>query len=244
MSGARTAGPHFFLAPADLGGDRAVLRGDEARHLAVVLRARPGDPVSLADGAGVVCQARVERAGDEVILRIVERFVEDAPSPLLTVVHALPKGRKLDEVVQRLTELGVDRIVPVHSRRSQVRLDGSRAARAVERWRAVALAAAKQSRRARLPEVAAVGEWATAFAHGTGGVVLWEEATTPLSVALGEPASAGTVVLGVGPEGGLTAGEVEATGLPAASLGPTVLRTETAALVAATVVLHRLGRVG
>jgi 16S rRNA (uracil1498-N3)-methyltransferase len=159
----------------------------------------------------------------------------------LTVVHALPKGRKLDEVIQRLAEIGVDRLVPVRSARSAVQLTPDGAAKAVARWRAVALAAAKQSRRAWLLDVSEVGILPTALAEADHGVVLWEEATAPLRDVC-PVTDVDELVLGIGPEGGLTADEVDATGLPAASLGETILRTETAALVAASILLHRLGR--
>lgn len=238
-------GPHFFVPPQDVEGDEALLRGDQARHLAVVLRGRPGDPVSLADGTGARYRAEVvEVSADLVRMRVLARGTTPRPRPGLTVVHALPKGRKLDEVVEKLSEVGVDRLVPVHSARSQVRLDGGRASKARARWEAVALAAAKQSRRAWPLEVAAVGEWAEAFPGGAAGVVLWEEARRPLRDVLAEVGAADgdQLVLAVGPEGGLTADEVDATGLPAASLGGTVLRTETAALVAAVATLTLLGR--
>ncbi|MGH8906275.1 MAG: RsmE family RNA methyltransferase [Egibacteraceae bacterium] len=242
-------GPHFLVPPTQIHSDRAVLTGDDARHLAVVLRAAPGEPVSLSDGAGRCWQARVVRARrDEVILRLVDARHVPRPRPRLTVVHALPKGRKLDDVVQRLAEIGVDRLVPVHSARSSVRLGPAKAAKAAERWRAVALAAAKQSRQAWLLDVAEVGEWAKAFPAGTPGheihgMCCWEESVTPLR-EVGVPMDADEIVLAIGPEGGLCPEEVAATGLPEASLGPTILRTETAALVAASIVLHRLGRLG
>jgi len=226
----------------DVGDGYAILRGDEARHLAVVLRAAAGDIVSLSDGMGCCWQARVLRVtGDEVTFRLGALRRVPRPRPRLTVVHALPKGRKLDEVVQRLAEIGVDRLVPVRSARSEVQFEPGRAAKAVARWRAVALAAAKQSRRAWLLDVGEVGTLPTALAQATHGVVLWEEATA----SLGHVCPLGGIdelVLGIGPEGGLTADEVASAGLPAASLGPTILRTETAALVAASIVLHRLGR--
>lgn len=235
-------GPHFFVGPKDVGGGQALLRGQEARHLVTVLRARPGDPVSLADGTGALYQAHIRDLGEEVKLG-VEWSTDASPgTPRLTLVHALPKGRKLDEVVQRLSEIGVERIVPVHSERSEMRLSGERAERALARWRAVAHAAGKQSRRARLLEVSPVGEWATAFPPDSAGVVLWEEAETPLRQVL--PMRADALLLGIGPEGGLTRGEVDATRLPPASLGPTILRTETAALVASAAVLTLRGRLG
>lgn len=249
MPGARSvpgapswASPHFLVDPAAVDGDRAVLDGDDAHHLATVLRARPGDPVSLADGTGRRYATRVRRVdGGRVQLAVEAVTVEPPPRPSLTIVHALPKGRKLDEVVQRLSEVGVDRLVPVTSARSEVDPAPEKAAKAVRRWRAVARAAAKQSRRTRLLEVAAVGTWAAAFPPGVPGAVCWEEATEPLRRVL--PLDAGALVLGIGPEGGLTAAEVAAAGLPAVTLGPTILRTETAALVAATAVLTLTGRV-
>jgi len=248
MSGMRlweATGPHFFVAPADVHGGEAVLRGDQARHLAVVLRARPGMAVSLADGVGARFRAEVVAADPgEVRLAVLDR--EDVPParPSLRVVHALPKGRKLDEVVEKLSEIGVDRLVPVHSARSQVRLDPAKAAKAHARWEAVALAAAKQSRRVRPLRVDPVVEWAAAF-DVTPGVVLYEEADVALRARLqeiGAAAAADELVLAIGPEGGLTPEEVTACGLPAATLGPTILRTETAALAAATATLTLLGR--
>ena len=161
------------------------------------------------------------------------------------MVHALPRGRKLDDVVQRLTEVGVDRLVPVTSERSQVDLgEPDRAQRALRRWRAVALAAAKQSRRAWTLEVTELTGWREAFEGHRAGAVLWEEATTPLRDVLADAADADGLVLGIGPEGGLSGAEVAAAGLPAATLGPTVLRTETAALVAASAAFTLLGRLG
>jgi 16S rRNA (uracil1498-N3)-methyltransferase len=239
----RTRGPHFLVAPGAIAGDVAVLTGDDAHHLAVVLRAAPGAPVSLADATGVLYQARIATAAPaQVRLAIVGRHEMPAPSPTLTVVHALPKGRKLDEVVQRLTEVGVDRLVPVHSARSQVRLDPARAAKAVARWRAVAHAAGKQSRRTRPLDIAEVGEWASAFDGSVRGAVLWEEGGEPLRSLVAAAAGADKLVLAIGPEGGLTRTEVAATGLPIGSLGPTILRTETAALVACSVALAVSGR--
>lgn len=249
----RTRGPHFLVPPAAVSDDRVVLRGDDAHHLRVVLRAGPGDLVSVADGTGSLLQTRVVRApadghdaAGDVVLRIEARMHVPAPRPSLTVVHALPKGRKLDDVVQRLSEVGVDRLVPVHSARSQVRLTPVKAGKAVQRWRAVALAAAKQSRRARPLIVDDVGEWADAWPEAVPAVVLWEEATTPLRECLTGVGVAGaeSLWLGVGPEGGLTADEARGPGPVPASLGPVILRTETAALVAASLVLGAVGRLG
>ena len=234
--------PHFFVDEQDPDAREVLLDAEDTRHLVTVLRARDGAPVTVADGTGSVWTARFRGATGEVArLALETRRVVEAPRPALTVVHALPKQRKLDEVVQRLTELGVHRIVPVHSARSQVQLDDRKAAKAVTRWRAIALAAAKQSRRARLPIVDDVGHWSSAFNADAPGVVCWEESTTGLREVLGKQREPATFTLAVGPEGGLTADEVAAAGLPHASMGPSILRTETAALVVAAAVSYHFG---
>lgn len=244
----QTVGPHFFVEPAAVDGDVALLRGDDANHLLRVLRAQRDDPVSVADGRGRLWQGRLlggagGTRGDARVALVAGHTVTPG-RPRMTVVHALPKRRKLDEVVQRLTEVGVDRLVPVHSARSEVHLDPARADKALARWRAVALAAAKQSRRPFLLDVAEVAPWQDGFAGARHGVVLWEESTTPLRQVLDGIGDVDEVVLGVGPEGGLTSDEVAATGLPDASLGATVLRTETAALVAAAATRYALRLLG
>jgi 16S rRNA (uracil1498-N3)-methyltransferase len=122
-----------------------------------------------------------------------------------------------------------------------VQLDAARAAKATTRWNAVARGAAKQSRRAWLPVVEPVGEWSTAFPADIAGVVLWEESEVALRTVLDGLAGATTLVLGVGPEGGLTEAEVRATGLAHATMGETVLRTETAALVAVSALRYHFG---
>lgn len=234
--------PHFFVPGIAAGADEVLLDEADTRHLVTVLRGRPGTPVTVADGSGSIWQGTYRGEVDgAAAVTLGPATVRQPRRPAITVVHSLPKQRKLDDVVQRLTELGVDRIVPVSSARSQVELDERRAAKAVARWRAVALAAAKQSRRARLPEIAEVGAWSTAFAPGVPGVVAWEESTAGLRAVLDTVEHPDELVVGVGPEGGLTPAEVEASGLPAASLGPDILRTETAALVATAAVRFHFG---
>ncbi|HSK96711.1 MAG TPA: RsmE family RNA methyltransferase, partial [Euzebyales bacterium] len=184
------------------------------------------------DDSGTVRHVVIRRisAGEAVCEVIAAREVP-VTRPRVRVVCGLPKQRKLDEVV------------PAHTARSQVRLDARRAARARARWQAVARAASCQSRRARLLHVASVTLWDRAFTGAEHGVVFWEEAVRPLhDVAFDDLAA--DITVGVGPEGGLTAQEITMTGLPAVALGDTILRTETASVVAPALVLHRLGRLG
>jgi 16S rRNA (uracil1498-N3)-methyltransferase len=246
LPGLGTVGPHVFVP--SLVDDEIAVEGEEAHHLTSVLRTRTGAPVSLADGAGAVAQATVRSADRQrVVVAVGRRITVPLVEPAVCVVQALPKARKMEEVVQRLTEVGVDRIRPVVTARTVKQVDG-KADRVLARWRAVALAAARQSRRARLLRIEPVSSWPPA---GAVGAVLWEGASTPLSQVLSEVLSGvvgegvAELTLAIGPEGGFDEREVEqAEGLVPAALGSTILRTETAGLVAATVLLHRLGRLG
>ena len=235
--------PRFFTE--DVTGERVVLTGDEAHHAVRVLRIRPGEVITVSDGRGAVVRATVRDAGRELNADVVERRNDPRPVPSLVVVHGIPKAGKLDLVVQKLTELGVDEIAPVAMERSVARWDQRKAAEHTARLAAIAREAAKQSRRAWLPEVRAPGRLVT-LELSQPAFVLHEEAADRLVHRLPEAAPA-TLTLVVGPEGGLTSDEVSRlveAGAAPVSLGPLVLRTETAALAAAVVVLTRYGRIG
>jgi 16S rRNA (uracil1498-N3)-methyltransferase len=194
------------------------LAPDDAHHLSRVLRLRPGDVLVLADGAGRWRPGRLTAGGVEADGDIV---VEARPVPAVTVAIALTKGERPEVAVQKLTELGVDRIVPFEAARSVARWDAGRAAKHVERLRKVAREAAGQSRRPFLPEVADVATFATVAA--LPGAALADRD--------GDPPSLDRPTLLVGPEGGW-ADEERALGLPRVGLGPQVMRAETAAMAA------------
>jgi 16S rRNA (uracil1498-N3)-methyltransferase len=213
------AAAHVFVD--DL--DQLVLGAEEVHHLARVLRLRPGEAVTSSDGAGHWRLCRW--SGDGGVHADGPIVVEDRPAPVIAVGFSLVKGQRPEWAVQRLTEIGVDRILLLVAERSVVRWEGERAEQHVERLRRVARAAAMQSRRVWLPAVVPPAP-ATALlaelAEG-GGAALAEVGGSPLSL------DCPTVV--VGPEGGWAEPELE-TGLPEVSLGSTVLRVETAAVVA------------
>jgi 16S rRNA (uracil1498-N3)-methyltransferase len=240
--------PQFFADPADLGGELAVLHGDEARHAAQVLRLKAGERLLVADGRGRVAEATaVAVSRDEVRAKVTAVRTVPPQRPALTVVVGLVKGGKLDLVVQKLTELGVARVAPALCRRSVVAWDAAKRAAARDRWAAIALAAAKQSRRALVPEIAPVAALADQVAAAPPPrLVCWEEGGRPLSAALPAEAPA-ALTLVVGPEGGLEAAEVaacRAAGAEPVSLGPLVLRAETAAIATAAAVAFRYGHLG
>jgi 16S rRNA (uracil1498-N3)-methyltransferase len=200
---------------ADL--DTLELADDDHHHLARVLRLRPGDELTASDGDG---RWRLCRFGSP--LEPLGAIEVDEPSrPELTVAFALVKGQRPEWVVQKLTEIGVDRIVPFLAERSVVQWDEGKAGRNHSRLLTVAREAAMQSRRSRLP----VLERVTTFLDVADrpGAALTERGGQPPTLAL--------PVLLVGPEGGWSEGERQA-GLPLIALGATVLRAETAALVA------------
>jgi 16S rRNA (uracil1498-N3)-methyltransferase len=207
---------HVFVADVD----QPELDDHDRHHLERVLRLRPGDQLTVADGAGRWRLARfgaaVEAAGP------VE--TDDRPEPEITIAFALVKGGRPELVVQKLTEIGVDRIVPFVAERSVVHWDDDKAARNHARLSTVAREAGMQSRRSWLPEVEPVALFAEVAARP--GAALTDRA--------GARPGLDRRCLLVGPEGGWTDSE-RAADLPVVGLGPTVLRAETAAIVAGAV---------
>jgi 16S rRNA (uracil1498-N3)-methyltransferase len=237
--------PLFLLDPLPT-GEVLELRGDEGRHAARVKRLGAGEPVLVGDGRGTVASCVVAAVlPDGLRLTVTARNNEDAPSPRLVVVQALPKGDRAELAVEVLTELGVDEIVPWSASRSIVQWQGTRGDKAREKWQRTAAEAAKQSRRAWVPTVTPLASTAQVAARlaGAAGVVLHEAAITPLASA--ELPSAGDVLVVVGPEGGISEDELATfarAGATAVQLGAPVLRTSTAGAAALAVLSARLGR--
>jgi len=240
--------PLFLVDASRLATEEVRLDGAEGRHAARVRRIGVGERVDLADGSGAVAECVVVAvARDALDLLVRSRRTEPPPQPRLTVVQALPKGERAELAVSAMTEVGVDAIVPWTAARCVVTWDGDRARRGVARWRTAAWEAGKQARRARLPEVydaASTRDVIDVLAEAALAVVLHEEARQPLSALTVIPDS-GDLVVVVGPEGGLTPEELTAfaaVGSDTYRLGPTVLRSSTAGVVAATLLLARSGR--
>lgn len=224
---ARRAATAAQVLVADL--DAPDLDDDARHHLGRVLRLRPGEPVVATDGRGRwrLCRYRPDGLEPDAPVE-----AEPAPWPALTVAFAPVKGDRPEWVVQKLTELGVDRIVPLVAERSVVRWDGERRRHAVSRLRRVAAEAAAQSRRVWLPEVTDVQtlDALCALDSAAGSVALAQLGAPPLAPA--------TTVVAVGPEGGWSPAEL-ARGCLTVGLGPTVLRAETAAVAAGVLLAAR-----
>jgi 16S rRNA (uracil1498-N3)-methyltransferase len=219
---ARAAAAHVFVD--DLAAPR--LAPDDVHHLTRVLRLRPGETVSVTDGAGgwrptlFVTGGTLEPAGEAVW--------PAGPEPPITIAMAVPKGDRAEWAVQKLTELGVDRIVALTATHSVVRWDADRARRQLVRWQAVARQAAMQSRRLRLPRIEGPISVAEIVARG--------ELRAGLAEPGGDAPDLDRPALLIGPEGGWAQDEL-ACGLPTVALAPTVLRTETAAIAGATLLM-------
>ena len=228
-------------------GDPVVVEGDEAHHAVAVRRMRAGEGLVLTDGTGRRVTGTVTETGKRRLsLQVAEVETLPEPTPAVTVVQALPKGDRGELAVEVLTEVGVARIVPWPASRSVAVWRGERATRSLARWRVTAREAAKQARRAWFPvvtEPATTDEVARLLAGAELATVLHEGAETPLA-ALPVPAS-GTVVLVVGPEGGLTDEEVAlfaGAGAHVVRLGADVLRTSTAGVAGVAALLSRTQR--
>lgn len=239
--------PPLFLADALPVADEAVLAGDEGRHAARVRRLTVGERIDLGDGVGGLARCVVVAVGtDELTLSVLDRTTIPVPDPSLVVVQALAKGDRGELAVELLTEAGADEIVPWAASRSVARWSGPRGEKSLQRWRSTAREATKQSRRAWLPRVAALHDTAAVAAllsAADAAVVLHESAARPLP-AMHLPDSGRIVVL-VGPEGGVSDDEFAAftaAGAVAVHLGPAVLRTSTAGVVAVAALSARLGR--
>jgi 16S rRNA (uracil1498-N3)-methyltransferase len=228
-----------FLVPTLPSQAQYVLEGVEGHHAADVLRLRPGEELVLADGRGGTALASVRAVGrGRLDLSIVECRYTPPSSPRLVVAQAVAKGDRAELAVQAMTEVGVDEIVPWTASRSVAVWRGERS---LERWRAVAREAAKQSRRAWVPVVAPAAT--TAQLAGRVTVVLHSGAADRLSSV--ELPDGEDVVLAIGPEGGITPEELLAfttAGARPAALGRNVLRTSTAGVAALAVLSARLGR--
>jgi len=249
--------PVFLAEPGTLDGVQTGgtyrLAGSEGRHAAVVQRRTAGERVDVVDGRGVRLLGVVEAAAaDGLVLRVEARQDEPAPAPALVLVQALAKGDRDELAIEAATEVGADAIVPWQADRSIVQWRGDRGAKSRAKWVQTVRAAAKQSRRAWVPEVdephdsrRLAARAARVTAAGGAVLVLHEEATTPIATAV--LPRVGECLVVVGPEGGIGDDELSrltAAGAVAVRLGPHVLRTSTAGPVALAVLAQRAGRWG
>lgn len=243
----------FFVPPQLLDERRGVLGSDLGRHLVTVLRLGPGDSVLLADGSGREAVAHIAAVSKEGVSLDIEppRPAAAAEAPLaITLLQGLPKGDKLDLVLQKATELGVARIVPFLAERSVSRVAGEKRDRRLQRWERIAMEAARQSGRRTIPVIGYAENLADALRRETGDLrlLLWEEEQElGLRAVLGQSEKPASVAVIIGPEGGLTPAEAAtatAAGFVPLTLGSRILRTETAGLAIVAILQYLWGDLG
>lgn len=249
--------PHFFVPPENVKAGRFVLAAEESRHLVRVLRKKAGDEVRLFDGVDRSFRGVLEDVSSERVSgRIVAELTPASAPYVLRLFQGVPKGNTLEWIIEKATELGVSEIVPLHTLRSVARVPAARTPAKLDRWEKIARAAAAQCGRADVPILSAPVEFNEALARfGTDelSLIAWEgEETKTLKSAL---SSAGQIKrtpdgrmsainVMIGAEGGFDPGEVErarARGVIPVTLGPRVLRTETAGIFVASSLLYELG---
>ena len=236
----------FLVPPGDLSAGVITLTGPEGHHAAAVRRLRAGERADVSDGAGSLAEGVVTGTGkDYVTLDIRALHTVPPPQPRLTVAQALPKGDRGELAVELMTEIGVDAVIPWAAQRSITKWQADRGAKALAKWRATAREAAKQSRRAWLPEVTDPATTVSLAKRVSTACAIVLEADAPAKLHELPLPEAGEVLLLVGPEGGISPAERAAlrdAGAIEARLGPTVLRTSTAGAAAAAILLTKTAR--
>lgn len=245
---------HFFVPPEQMKNGLVYLSATDAVHVAKVLRLNAGDKIVLSDGAGKAYLAVLEQAEPKCVSCIIEKELAGLPrqGPKVTLVQGIPKSEKMDLIIQKGVELGLHGLIPLLSERVVVKLTEEKQVKRWERWQRIALEAAKQCRRADLPEVSRPKNLPQVLADlPPEAVVLlpWEEETAvSLKVFLKRYSrTPATVYFFIGPEGGFSPAEVEMArlhGVCPVTLGPRILRTETAGLAVAAMLLYQWGDLG
>jgi len=243
-----------FAAPTTAVPAEIVLSPAESHHLVVVNRARAGDPVIAFDGRGTEWTTELAEARKQgAVLRVRATRTVPRPPGEIVLAQALPKGPAMDAIVRKATEIGAARLVPLETERTQVHLDGDRSDRKVEKWHTAALEAAKQCGNPFVPEIAPVQTLAAFLAAPRTAELALIASLHPgaqsLKVALAAFRAAHgraprSAVWLIGPEGDFSPAEMAAavaTGFVPITLGPLVLRSETAATYALSVLSYELG---
>ena len=239
--------PRFFIAPDQVMGDELVIRGNDVNHIKNVLRMHPGDELSISDGCGVDYFGRIKTMDrDEVWLSIENSWKSYVELPTrLYLFQGLPKGDKMELIIQKAVELGVYQIIPVKTNRVIVKLDEKKQAKKIARWQQIAESGAKQSGRGMIPEVHSVMNFGEALEYAK----TLDAAVIPYEKAEGMKASreilAGlkgkkSVGIFIGPEGGFDEAEIEkamGSGISPITLGRRILRTETAGLAMLSILM-------
>jgi 16S rRNA (uracil1498-N3)-methyltransferase len=248
--------PRFFISPDQVTGTQITVTGEDVRHIGTVLRMRIGDELLLCDGQGTDYKTRISQFGKTIIrTEIASRAKRELTGPRIILGQGIPKFDKMDWIVQKATELGIAAIAPLVTERTIVKLKDEE--KRVIRWQKISREAAMQSNRPDIPLVETIRTFSDFLqtpdeacprmplsgGPGTLKLLPWEEGTEPIKNVLKIHTTAKQIIVLIGPEGGFSATEAEMAagkGFHLVSLGPNILRTETAALTAISIVNYEL----
>ena len=229
--------PRFFISPDQISGVEAVVTGEDVRHIATVLRMKTGDELLLSDGEGTEYAVKIkhiEQSG--ITTEVTGQSKQEIRYPRITLGQGLPKSDKMDFIVQKATELGASNIIPLVTERTIVKIRDEE--KRIVRWQKIAREAAMQSNRpdiTKLLPIRRFDDYLRTLDPGPRTLLLlpWEEGTEPIKNVLRQNPSAKNIIVIIGPEGGFSkteAGAARTRGFLPVSLGPNILRTETAAI--------------
>lgn len=243
----------FFVDKNAIQGSIINIEGDDVNHIAKVLRLRSGDEIQVSDGNGTEFICEIEDINKKLVLcKIIDSFKNLTEPPVkITLFQGLPKSQKMDLIVQKCVEIGVVEIQPVITERVVVKVDGKDISSKIERWNRIALEASKQSNRGILPKVLnpiSFSEAVEKLKALDSAIIPYEkERSKGIKSSLKELGDINTLGIFIGPEGGFEDNEIDTcieNGVAPVTLGPRILRTETAGFVASTIALYEIGDMG
>lgn len=239
--------PKFFVNSENINDHTITLDGENAKHIGSVLRAKIGDIITVCDGDGRDYECEItEITKKTVTTKITDIFTNDnEPDIKLTLYQALPKADKMELVIQKCIEIGVDRIVPVKTEHTVVRLEGKEEKKLL-RWNKIAESAAKQCGRGKIPVVDSVMSFKEAISEAVsldGAIIPYEKERENSLKAFAKSFKGKSIGIFIGPEGGFSNEEIDfaiSNGVKSVTLGKRILRTETAGLVTSVILLYEL----
>ncbi|MNM10123.1 Ribosomal RNA small subunit methyltransferase E [compost metagenome] len=250
----------YFIPKDSFSEGTVTIGGEDARHIARVMRGRPGDKLIVSDGASREALTEIAEIGEGVVTAAILEMLPmtHEPKAKITVAQSLPKGDKMEIVIQKCTEIGAAAFVPFLSERTIVQYDERKEGKRLERWRKIAKEAAEQAHRNIVPEISAPLSWKELLKSAEGYAAVFfcyekEEglqlrtAVAPWAERLKNGAEENAVLVIVGPEGGFSEDEcreAEEAGAVSVGLGRRILRCETAGMVAAACILYETGEMG
>ncbi|HUU51213.1 MAG TPA: 16S rRNA (uracil(1498)-N(3))-methyltransferase [Nitrospinota bacterium] len=243
----------FFIKPENIKRNTITLSNEDVTRIRRVLRCKKGDCIKVLDGKGGEYLVQIEKIDPNIVKgRILERtFIKNIPDVSVVMGQGIPKGSKMDLIVQKATELGVDKIIPLITERTVVKINNQSSYKKIERWRRIAKGSSEQSCRSFVPEISHVMDlyhFFSKYRDADTKLILWEEEKNiRFRDRLRNIDKIKELILVIGPEGGFSKKEIkraEDEGFVSVGLGFSILRTETAPLVTLSVIQYILGNLG